>query len=222
MYTWQLSRCCQRGFSIAVILMAVFLLGMLGLALTLSNVTGNLTSETRSQGLEAATLVQQAATLRSAWQNMARQVGAPVYLEFNTSDTAMGLFNSSVGMTEVQTPPVAAFANTTNANWVYKVDGTTGTNGGNPVVYLNNVGTPNTTAWLAAVTGLQQGVCGQINQQLLGTTAIPAPAAGTSTAWATPATVIGLRNDATVNGISAQCIKTTDGQYTFYTVLRAQ
>lgn len=212
----------QRGLSMGLIMVAVALLAVIGMALMLSEKTGTLTSETRIAGVRAATLVQQAATLRSAWQNMARQIGTPVYLEFNTSDMAMGLFNPSAGTTEVQTPPVAAFANTANVNWIYKVDGSSGINGGNPVVYLNNVGDANTTSWLVAVTGLQSGVCGQINQQLLGTTVIPAPAAGASTDWETPATVIDLRNDPTVNGISAQCIKTTDGQYTFYSVLRVQ
>lgn len=214
----------QRGMAIGIILLACFLLGAISIALTLAQ-RGNITSaETQSQQVLASTILDQATAYNNAFDAYHAKNGCLVlWLALDTTMSSQcNLYDPATGTITPQTPPVDAFLSSANAHWVYKTDMTDGLDYGYPVVALKNVGTGQ-DSYVIVLVGLKQGVCQQINQKLLGTTTINAPSTSNMLSdWSTQTVFIDLSADNAVNGIYAQCIKTTDGGYVFYNVIWAQ
>lgn len=210
----------QRGLAIGLILAVCLLVGALGVALTLSARSGPVTSENNKNKALATALIVQAARYKDGYfasEEVKGQWGSEP--DDSTSPT-YAMSDPQYGFMEHQHPPPDAYISAGSALWIYKYNYSTGS----AVVYLENVGTENMTDLLVATANLKLGVCQQINQQLLGSTAIPAPsnASNTSTNWSTTANAVDLRGASAVSGIVAACIKTTDGQYVYYSTLRGE
>lgn len=199
----------QHGMALGVILVCVALIAVIGATLAIASKTGSATSETREQGLLAGTILTQANLLKTGLMLKKFSQG-DAYLN---SSQNYGVYYPNSGTMETQTPPIAAFADNSNMSWTYYY-----CCWGQGIKFMG-VGLSNAYDSFMELGGLKKGVCQQINQQLLGTTNIQAPATYTWAQW--QAGGLDLSNEVAVNGIKSQCIVTTDGKYVFYAVVWA-
>lgn len=205
----------SRGLALSVILLAVVLLAALGVAVAIGSRSGPTNISSQKAKILAATLLHQAQAYRDADLAMMQAKGMPYFNPDLTTSGFYSMTDPAQGYTEPQQPPTDAYVSAASATWILKKD----TSNGNATVTLMNVGTTAADYTIATVN-LKIGVCQQLNQLLGGSTTIPVETVGTSTAWSTAATVMDLSGEAAVNGKTAQCVQTMDGQYVFYSTLR--
>ena len=204
----------QNGFAIGAILLVVALIAIVAAAFVIAGRTSSATSAEQSSKVMAATMVQQGINMRNGFDKM---LASGLTADTITWDTTAvtGIFNPTDGGAVEQFPQADALLTTTN-QWVYKISA------GSPVVKIKGIGIDATADNAVVLVDLKAGVCQQINKLLYGSTAIPAPAAGTAADWGTAATAIDLSADAAVEKKPDACIKTTDAKYVYYKVLREQ
>lgn len=211
----------QSGFSlIAGLLLAAVLVG--GFTYWMSGSGLNTTvGQTYSNGSKASNIVTQAGYLAGGFNLMVTNGTAANTITFDTAATT-GLFNPTSGGTQQQTADPNDFASVTAPDgfWIYK--------GAN--LKANNIGITANADYAVILTGLKSGVCQQLNQNMHGSTTIPASAitaaawrAGGVTATApTDTTAVDLTAIAAVFNWDRGCMSTSDGNYVYFHVLLAQ
>jgi hypothetical protein len=158
--------------AIGVILTAVALVVALGIALTYSMRAGSAVSETNSQALLASTLINQAATLKSAlvvstekdtYYEALHTFANQAWDQTNNTDLGIGIYNPSQGAADPQTPPPGSITSS-STGWRWS-----GYNWSTPI----DLPGQNNYYYLISLSYVQPAVCAQINKQLTGSTAIP-------------------------------------------------
>lgn len=212
----------QDGLAIGVILVAVALVAALGMVIAASSSYVFGYSSTPKDDALASALIAEARNLRGGVDTMTARGTSISSITFDTSTTA-GLFNPSIGGTDLQAPVPMAQAST-SASWVWKVDAS-----GNPTVNMYNVGTSQTD-YVAILPNVEYHVCYDINGVLNNYSGIPGlnPANATLTNLTTPATVVDLSaSNSGTQGWSEGCYvpvgsNWTTGPFVYIVTIRAR
>lgn len=210
------SRHSVHGMAIAVIITAVALAVLIGVALTLAARAGASMSESNHQAVVATILLEQAATIKTALEGtQAKNEGYFNLLDLssNRNDRSEeGVYHPVDGMTAPQNPPGEAFTAGTG-NWAFYPS-----NGRSAyTIYLNGVGTASGTDSVIVLSGLTQGVCQQINKLVTGSITIPATSVAVNFSNATT----DLRGEASLSGLYEICFKDSNNLYQYYRVVLA-
>lgn len=149
----------QRGVAIGVILTAIALTLVLGIALVAANFTNTGYANRPKDDTYAAALIAQARNIRAGIDMMTGR-GIPISsITFGTSGTT-ALFDPQYGGAEIQ-PPIPGARSSTTTGWVWKVDAN-----GNPTVKLYNVGINSNPDYVAILPNIDYETCSNINSQL--------------------------------------------------------
>lgn len=207
----------QAGLAIGVVLASLLLMVLMGTAIVYSTRTGALTSGQQTDRQLAVALIQQAANFKTGF-NLLQAHGIAIQNITLDSTGNTGLYDPVNGALPPQVPPRNAMytADTAVNSWVYELDGSK-----NPMVKLNSIGTT-AAEYVIAVGPIYQGMCQQIDQILLGTTAYGVDGTYPLANWMTrpSSTLIDLSGNAAMNR-PEQCIQTQDGYYVYYVTLKA-
>lgn len=196
----------QRGMGATIILFTIALIVLVGAALAYANRGGTSAVNVQGARVYSAVLLKQSADYRDAYSRFVFDGGNSAAMTFNAANLPPGdLFNPATQYGVYQAPPPQALIAGAPLQWSY-----------NSNVLVSGVGTAAGPESIAYVQKLTVDTCGQINNQMYGTTAIPA-ATIASTALASAGTAIDT--SATVTGRSTGCLVTTDGVYVFYSTL---
>lgn len=211
----------HRGMAISLILIAVALVAVLGLALFYGSQSNPGTRQYPQSHALASALIEQAHNIRTGMETMSAS-GIPIGAITLDTDGTHGLYNPNIGAMEQQKLPASI-----GGIWIYKVD-----TSGNPVVKLNGYGGDANPDYVLAVESVNMDVCGQINEILWGVKPndidanylAPLLAAGTTSDWTTPATPIDLSaSNSGTQGWSEGCARDA-GQvnYVYWLGIRAE
>lgn len=212
----------QSGLAIGVILVAVALVAALGMVIAASSSYVFGYNSTPKDDALATALIAQARNLRGGVDTMTARGTSIKSITFDTSTTA-GLFNPTIGGTDLQAPVPMAQAST-STGWIWKVDAS-----GNPTLNMYNVGTSQTD-YAAVLPNVEYHVCEDINYILNNYWGIPGlnPANATFTNLTTPATTVDLSaSNSGTQGWSEGCYvpvgsNWTTGPFVYIVTIRAQ
>lgn len=211
----------QGGFSIlGVILVVVAIVGVLGVW-AMSGQTNTSTAATSAGDVMASSIVNDGSAIKATFDTLLVNGSAATSITFIPATAgASNMLDPTSGI-QKPNPNANAVVNTTfpNAAWIYKGAGFKG----------NGIGTVADDQTMI-LGGIKDGVCGQINNRLYGSTTIPASALA-ETAFTTGATAAApsstnasdLSAIAGVAGWMAGCVTTTAGvdNNVYFRVLKA-
>ncbi len=196
----------QRGMGATIILFTIALIILVGAALAYANRGGTSAINLQGARVYSAVLLKQSADYRDAYSRFVFDGGNTATMTFNAANLPAGdIFAPSTQYGVYQAPPPQALVTGGPLQWSY-----------NSNVFVSGIGTATGPESIVYVQKLTFDTCVQINNQMYGTTAIPA-ATIASTALGTAGTAIDT--SATVTGRSTGCMSTTDGVYVFYSTL---
>jgi hypothetical protein len=196
----------QRGMGATIILFTIALIVLVGAALAYANRGGTSAVNVQGARVYSAVLLKQSADYRDAFSRFVFDGGNTATMTFNAANLPPGdLFAPSTQYGTYQAPPPQSLIPGGSLLWSY-----------NSNVLVSGIGTPAGPESIVYVQKLTPETCAQINNQMYGTTVIPA-ATIASTALATAGTAIDT--SATVTGRATGCMVTTDGVYVFYSTL---
>lgn len=196
----------QRGMGATIILFTIALIILVGAALAYANRGGTSAVNVQGARVYSAVLLKQSADYRDAYSRFVFDGGNAATMTFNATNLPAGdLFAPSTQYGIYQAPPPQALLAGGPLLWSY-----------NSNVLVSGVGTPTGPESIVYVQQLSQGTCSQINNQMYGTTAIPAATIASSSLGTAG---VAIDTSATVTGRSTGCMSTTDGVYVFYSTL---
>jgi hypothetical protein len=213
---YQTNRTSERGNALFLILIAVVLFAALSYAITQSNrSSGNASNETNL--IASSTVTQYPAAIRTGITRMMLRGAGVSDLLFNPPSAYVGttyeVFHPSGGgvvYQNVDPNTVESVIPTgTNAtqNWYFP-----------KAKVVTDIGTT-TGDVVAILTRVKTGICNQINQQLTGSTTIPASGMTEANLVASPGTAL---SGAGIDGQPFLCVSTTDQGNAYYHVLVEQ
>lgn len=211
----------QGGFSIlSVILVVVAIIGVLG-AWAMSGQTNTSSASTSTTDVVGSSLISDAMAIKSTFDALMVNGSAASTITFipNTAGSS-NILDPTNGI-QRPVPMASAFSSTVapSGMWVYHPTGFAG----------NNIGTGSDDPALF-LRGVKDGVCGQINNRLHGSSAIPATifsqgifTLGATVSAPTSVTIAGFASIAEVEGWMSGCIGTTGGadKNVYFYILKA-
>jgi Flp pilus assembly protein TadG len=216
----------QAGFAIlTMILLAVALIAVIGGVIAASRSNASSTSD-QSTKLLASSVIDEANNISTGVSIMLSKGTSMTQITDSSTDdgtaSLFGVYNPTVGGSTTQTPATGSTTNTTT-KWVMKIDSTKSTDATRPVLTASGVGTA-AADYTVALANISLGVCQQINVITHGLLASATPDAVTTGATAdftTAANAI-VTDPVKHAGWNNGCVKTTDGQYAYFEVVKPQ
>lgn len=194
----------QHGMGAAMILFTIALIVLAGAALAYAS-RGNASLVNSQQArAQAAVVLKQAANYRDAYNRYVYDGNSPATVTFDTTPST-GLFLPSALYGTYLAPPPQAMNGVAVAQWLF-----------NKSIVVNNIGTAASDT-IAYVPDVASAVCGEVNNQLYGTAAIPTSGAQTVALMAGSVTPIDSVANATNRPIG--CFKGFDNKYFIFAAL---
>ena len=187
-----------------IILFTIALIVLVGAALAYASRGNPSAINTQGARVYAGVILKQSADYRDAYSRFLFEGGNATTMTFNAANLPAGdLFNPTAQFGTYQAPPPQSMNNGATAAWLY-----------NNNIVVQGVGTPAPES-VTYVPDVSLGVCAEVNNQLYGSTTVPASTTVASSALVTPGTAF----DANPPGRAAGCFKTSDNKYVVYATL---
>jgi type II secretory pathway pseudopilin PulG len=221
------------GFALlTLVILTIALIAILSAMVAMSR--SNTQSSVDFAGAYASAVIMQGNTLADTFQKMEANDFLPANISYGSVTGANDMTNPSNVSLSPQVPPTAAFtATAANRCWIYKAT-TTPTTNGLPLLKIMGVGIDANADYAFILADLDQTVCQKINQQLTGSTTIPASTkplsafVGAATIAAPydngAGTAVDLSTVSSVSKLMQACVATNDATpaYVYYVVVEPQ
>lgn len=197
----------QRGMGATIILFTIALIVLVGAALAYASRGNPSAINTQGARVYSGVLLKQSADYRDAYSRYIFDGGVAANMTFNASGLPAGdLFNPTTQYGNYQAPPAQAMATGATPQWMY-----------NKTIVVTGVGTA-TADSVTYIPDVTAATCGEVNNQMYGTSTIPvSTGVADLAAMATASTVIDAV--ATAGNRASGCFQTVNGKYVVYSTL---